>query len=129
MLLAMSQIPRNDAKTVAEAARQVAPFALAGVAAPLVAIGSDVIVDNWALTLGVALLIVSSVCMVIDLANSPHRLWQDVCVFASLAALSLLVHGAGGIDSGAALVLLVPLARLSRGPLPSPASPPRYLCE
>ncbi|HVQ86775.1 MAG TPA: sensor domain-containing diguanylate cyclase [Actinomycetes bacterium] len=105
----MPETVSQDSKTVAEATRQVAPFALAGVAAPLVAIGSGGLVQNWALLLGVALLLVASLCMILDLARSPRRWVQDTCVFVCLLALTLLVHGAGGTDSGAALVLLVPV--------------------
>jgi len=94
---------------VAASTRQVVPFAVAGAAAPLVAVGSGGVSQDGAMALGFALLVAISAAMVMVLATSAPRWLHDACVFGSLAALTLMVYGAGGPDSGAALVLLLPV--------------------
>lgn len=93
---------------VAAAARQVAPFAIAGAAAPLAAIGGAQL-QSWAVALGFGLLVTASMGMVAGLAIRPSRFLEVFWVFGSLVAVTLLVYGVGGTDSGATLVLLVPV--------------------
>ena len=96
-------------RRLAAATRQVAPFLIAAIAAPLVSIGEQVSVHESALLSGFVLLALSAISLICALAWSLSEWVHRGCVFAMLGALALLVYGAGGTSSGATLVLLVPV--------------------
>jgi diguanylate cyclase (GGDEF)-like protein len=94
---------------VAEATRQVAPFALAAWMAPFTSIVVGGVVRDGAMSVAAALLTLVIVVMVGVLAWSGPRWLHDVCVLGSFAGLTLVVYAAGGSDSGVGVVLLVPV--------------------
>ncbi|MDH4159622.1 MAG: sensor domain-containing diguanylate cyclase [Actinomycetota bacterium] len=94
---------------IADAMRQVAPFLLAAVAAPLVAISSGSSRIDAALLAGFTLLVLTGGAMVLVQSGETPRWLHGPVVLGAVVALALIVHGVGGTASGATLALLVPV--------------------
>lgn len=87
---------------------RVAPFGMAGVAAPLVSLGGDGPEHLTALAVGLVLNVAALGALTLAVARPAGRLSTNLCVYAWLASLTLLVYSTGGANSGATLVLFLP---------------------
>ena len=87
---------------------QIAPFGVAGVVAPLVSLGGDGQSHLGALLAGLALTLGALAGLTVSVARHARRLPTNFFVVLWLAALTLLVYGTGGANSGATLVLFLP---------------------
>ncbi|MCZ3385377.1 MAG: sensor domain-containing diguanylate cyclase [Actinomycetia bacterium] len=88
--------------------QQVAPFAVAGLAAPLVSLGGDGQSHLRALISGLVIMLISLAGLANVFERDASRLWKNLWTLTWLLSLALLVYGAGGADSGATLILFVP---------------------
>ena len=105
---AMSQELRSSTSRLGAAVQQVAPFAVAGLAAPLVSLGGDSEYHVEALLVGLVIMLISFVGLAKVFDRAASRLWKNAWTLTWLLSLALLVYGAGGADSGATLILFVP---------------------
>ena len=104
----MSQEPKSSTSRLGAAVQQVAPFAVAGIAAPLVSLGGDGDYHLWALLAGLSIMLISLVGLAKVFDRAASRLRKSAWTLTWLLSLALLVYGAGGADSGATLILFVP---------------------
>ena len=104
----MNQEPAPSTSRLRVAALQVAPFAMAGLAAPLVSLGGDGESQIGALVIGLVLMLVSLTGLAVAVARHAGRVSLNAWTYAWLLSLTLLVHGTGGAGSGATLVLFLP---------------------
>ncbi len=104
----MKQEPTPSTSRLRAAALQIAPFAVAGLAAPLVSLGGDGESRMWALLSGLILMVVSLAGLALAVARRARRFSLNAWTYAWLLSLALLVHGTGGTGSGATLVLFLP---------------------
>jgi diguanylate cyclase (GGDEF)-like protein len=93
--------------------RQVAPFALAGIVAPLISLGGDAAPNLRSLVAGLVLLGFSMTGMTWSLALQHPRWMQSAWIYLWIVALTLLVLGVGGAGSGATLILFLPALWMS----------------
>lgn len=109
----MPKEPETSTSRLGDATMRVAPFAAAGIAAPLVSLGGGRESHTVSLLAGVAIMIVAvaGLASVFDRASS--RTWTNVWCAVWLVALALMVYGSGGADSGATLILFLPPLWLS----------------
>lgn len=95
------------------AALQVAPFVVAGIAAPLVSLSGGAEGQVLALLPGLALMAISLTGLIYATATQSGRLAANAWVWTWTVALGTLVHAVGGADSGATLILFLPALWLS----------------
>ncbi|MEO8105720.1 MAG: sensor domain-containing diguanylate cyclase [Actinomycetes bacterium] len=104
----MPKEPSSSTSRLRAATLQVAPFGVAGLVAPLVSLGGDGQAHPGPLLAGLALTLAGLTALTLAVARRSHRLTMNLTVYVWLGALTLLVYGTGGADSGATLVLFLP---------------------
>ena len=104
----MPKEPSSSTSRLRAATLQVAPFGVAGIAAPLVSLGGDGQEHLPTLLLGFLLTFASLGALTLAVARPAGRLATNVSVYAWLASLTFLVYSTGGANSGATLVLFLP---------------------
>jgi diguanylate cyclase (GGDEF)-like protein len=109
----MSQVTPPSTSRLRAAVLRVAPFGVAGVAAPLVSLSGDGQEHLAALLVGLLLTVAALGALTMAIARPAGRLTINLCVYAWLASLTLLVYSTGGANSGATLVLFLPALWMS----------------
>ena len=109
----MSEDAGRATSRPAAAVRQVAPFMMAGIIAPLISLGGDTTLHPPMIAAGLVTVGLSLTGLIWSLAADLPRWTHYFWVYGWLLGLTLLIQGAGGAGSGGTLVLFLPALWMS----------------